>query len=493
MLYFAKTGIFAAIWQDIIMDIIIGRDIEKQILTEILDSPEAELLAVYGRRRVGKTYLIRTTYAKHLAFEFTGIHNANLAEQLENFTRAMWKVAGVGIGSAKNWLEAFAMLEGYLGPLVKQKKQVIFLDEFPWIHTRRSNFLQAFAHFWNTWASRQLNLIVVICGSSASWMIQRVFNDKGGLHNRVTKRMRLLPFTLAETAKFLHHRGIRMEQHQILELFMAMGGVPQYLKEVKAGESPAQAINRICFSKDGFLRGEFPNLFRSLFDDSHYHTEVIRALSKKSSGMTRNEIIEECSFSSGGGATNVLEELTESGFITPYTPFDRKLKESIYKLTDEYSLFYAKFISNAKELDKNAWQRISDTQAYKTWSGYAYESICIKHIMEIKQALGIEGVNTGVSIWRFHGTKDTQGAQIDLLIDRQDKCINLCEIKFVADKFAIDKKFASELDNKVRVFKQQTKTRKTIFPTLITTYGTKKNDHYVGRVQAEVVMADLFK
>ena len=474
------------------MNKIIGRDPEKQMLAEILGSSEAELLAVYGRRRVGKTFLIRNIYTKYLAFEFTGIHHVTLAEQLENFTRAIWTAAGVGVGRPKNWMEAFAILQQYLEPLLKQKKQVIFFDEFPWIHTPRSNFLQAFAHFWNTWASRQPNLIVVICGSSASWMIQRVFNDRGGLHNRVTKRMRLLPFTIAETGKYFYQRGIRLENHQVLELYMAMGGVPQYLKEVKTGESAAQAINRICFSKDGFLRTEFPNLFSSLFDNSNYHTEVIRALSKKAKGLTRNEIIEECSFTSGGGATHVLDELTESGFITPYAPFDRKVKESIYKLTDEYSLFYAKFIGPAKEFDKNAWQRFSDSQSWRAWSGYAFESICIKHITAIKRALGIEGVYTEISIWRYPGNKEIQGAQIDLLIDRQDKCINLCEIKFVNGEFVIDKKYAGELDTKVRVFKEQTKTRKTIFPTLITTYGTRKNDHYLGRVQAEVMMKDLF-
>jgi uncharacterized protein len=220
---------------------------------------------------------------------------------------------------------------------------------------------------------------------------------------------------------------------------------------------------------------------------------VIRALSKKAKGLTRNEIIEACSFSSGGGATQVLEELTESGFITPYIPFDRKVKDSIYKLTDEYSLFYARFIEPAKGFDKDAWQRISNSPSWRSWSGYAFESICMKHIISIKRALGIEGVYTEVSIWRYPGNRDVQGAQIDLLIDRQDRCINLCEIKFVNGEFVIDKKYAGELDSKVRVFKEVTGTRKTIFPTLITTYGTRKNDHYTGRVQAEVVMENFFK
>lgn len=414
------------------MNTIIGRDQEKQLLAEILTSKEAELLAVYGRRRVGKTFLIRNAYAKHLTFEFAGIHNAGLAEQLENFIQAIRSLTKTDfIRRPGTWFAAFEILKDYLTPLLKKRKQVIFFDEFPWIHTARSNFLQAFAHFWNTWASRQANLIVVICGSSASWMIRKVLNDRGGLHNRVTKRMRLLPFTLTETAKFFHHRGIRLDHYQIVELYMAMGGVPQYLKEVKAGESPAQAINRICFSKDGFLRGEFPNLFRSLFDNSQYHTEVVYALSKKAKGLTRNEIIDACSFSSGGWATQVLDELTESGFITPYVPFDRKVKDSIYKLTDEYSLFYSRFIEPAKGFDKDAWQRISSGASWKAWSGYAFESLCMKHINAVKRGLGIEGVYTEVSVWRYAGSMDDQGAQIDLLIDRQDRCINLCEIKFV--------------------------------------------------------------
>jgi AAA+ ATPase superfamily predicted ATPase len=474
------------------MQEIIGREAEKSLLAEALSSTEAELLAVYGRRRVGKTFLIRSFYAKHLAFEFTGIHHSGLTEQLENFRKALADAGGKATNRPASWSEAFAQLKTYITPLLKQK-QVIFLDEFPWIQTPRSNFLQAFGHFWNTWASRQPNLVVVICGSSASWMIQKVLNDRGGLHNRVTRRIRLLPFSVGETAEFLHHRGVRLDHYQVMEIYMAMGGVPHYLKEVKSGESAAQAINRTCFTKDGFLQGEFPNLLRSLFDNAHHHTEVIRALSKKAKGLTRNETISECSFSSGGGATQVLEELVESGFITPYVPFDRKVKDSIYKLTDEYSLFYSKFIEPARSFDKDAWQRISDTPSWRSWSGHAFESICMKHVLSIKRALGIEAVYTEVSAWRYAGKGETGGAQIDLLIDRQDRCINLCEIKFVNGEFVIDKKYAGELDNKVRVFREQTATRKTIFPTLITTYGTRKNDHYTGRVQAEVVMENFFR
>jgi predicted transcriptional regulator len=323
-------------------------------------------------------------------------------------------------------------------------------------------------------------------------MIQQVLNNKGGLHNRVTRRMRLLPFTVGETAAYLQQRRIKLDHYQLLGLYMAMGGIPQYLREITTGESSTQAINRICFTKDGFLNKEFPNLFHSLFDEASNHMSIVKALAKKGKGLTRTEIISECNISSGGGATQILEELTESGFITPYIPFDRTVKDSIYKLTDEYSLFYLRFIDGKKIAGAKAWERVAGSALWKTWSGYAFESICLKHMSQIKSALGIASVYSEASVWRHQGTGYSTGAQIDLLIDRDDRCINLCEIKFANAEFVIDKKYSGELDNKVNVFREQTNTKKTVFATMITTYGVKKNDHYTGRIQAEVKMEALF-
>lgn len=475
------------------MRTIIGRETEKQILADLLASEDPELVAVYGRRRVGKTFLIRSFYEKHLAFELIGSHDANLHEQLLGFSNALAKASGNRLPTPATWSEAFSLLELYLTPLLKEDKRVVFLDEFPWLHTPRSGFLSAFSHFWNSWGSMQPNLIVVLCGSSASWMIQRVLNDRGGLHNRVTQRIRLLPFTLGETQRFFEHRRVNLNHYQVTELYMAMGGIPQYLAAVKRGESSIQAINRICFTKDGFLHDEFNNLFESLFKNAGSHVEVIRALAKKPSGLTRNELIQVCNFNSGGGVTQVLDELTESGFISAYTPFNRRVKDNILKLTDEYSLFYIRFIEKQRGLDKDIWQRLSVGAAWQAWSGYAFESVCMKHIGLIKRGLGIEGVYTEQSVWRHTGTADGPGAQIDLLIDRQDKCINLCEIKFSEGEFVIDKKYTAQLDQKIAVFKAQTKTRKTIFPTLVTSYGAKKNNYYIGKIQAEITLKQLFQ
>lgn len=460
----------------------------------MLASAEPELIAIYGRRRVGKTYLVRTFLQNSILFEFTGIHEANKKTQLENFSHALQLATKnpIPLAIPTNWLKAFLMLDAYIDTLPADKAAVIFFDEFPWIDTHKSGFLQAFDHWWNAYATKRSHLKVIICGSAASWMIDKIINNRGGLHNRVTQRIRLLPFTLAETQQYLRSKNVILDQYSQLQLYMAMGGIPQYLKNIKPGESAAQTIDRLCFAKDGFLKTEFDNLYRSLFAHSENHERVIRALAAKAKGLTRKEIIAECGFTSGGTTSNILEELEESGFITPYIPFQKNANESIYKLSDEYSLFYLKFIEHAKDAGFGAWLRQYGTPAYTIWSGFSFESVCQKHLLQIKRKLGIEGVLTQTSTWRHKPHKGEPGAQIDLLLDRQDRCINICEIKFSSDEFTINKNYAAELDTKVNVFRAETATKKTLFPTMITTYGTRKNEYYLGRIQAEVLMEDLF-
>lgn len=416
---------------------ITGRIPEQKILAAKLVTNEAELIAIYGRRRVGKTYLVRTFLKENIVFEFTGIHAATAKSQLENFSQALQQVANSPIALAipTNWLQAFMMLDNYVDTLPSDKPAVIFFDEFPWIETRKSGFLQAFDHWWNAYATKRSNLKVIICGSAASWMIDKIINNRGGLHNRVTQTIRLLPFTLAETQQYLQNKGVYLDQYSQLQLYMAMGGIPHYLRNINAGESSAQIIDRLCFAKDGILKNEFNNLYKSLFAHSENHELVIRALATKGLGLTRNEIIKECDFTSGGTTSKILQELEESGFITRYIPFQKNVNESIFKLSDEYSLFYLKFIEHAKDSSEGSWLRKFGTPAYWIWSGFSFESVCQKHVLQIKRKLGIEGVMTDASAWRSAARNGEQGAQIDLLLDRQDRCINVCEMKFSSEEF----------------------------------------------------------
>ncbi|OMP75303.1 ATP-binding protein [[Flexibacter] sp. ATCC 35208] len=476
---------------------LIGRKEEKKILEKALASDEAELIAVFGRRRVGKTFLIREFFNSKMILEFSGVHNATLKEQLGNFRN---KIAEVMKQERlpevpPGWTEAFGMLKKYSEPLLKKGKCVIFLDEFPWLNTPKSGFLSAFEYFWNSWGTKQDNLILIICGSAASWMIQKVVNNKGGLHNRITKKIRLLPFTLAETKEYLESRNVKLELYQIVQLYMVMGGIPHYLKEVEAGFSAAQSIDRLCFTKDGILKNEFDNLYQSLFAEADKHVAVVKALNNAPAGLTRKEIIAACSLSSGGRATLLLDELMESGFITNYIPYEKNVRDNIYKLSDEYSRFYLKYIENGRASGEGTWIKLSAQPTWKSWSGLAFESICLKHTKEIKVALGISGVYTEESIWRYVSEKDDEGTvtQIDLLLDRNDFCISICEMKFSTSEFSIDKTYSIELKNKLNIFQQKTKSRKTLFLVMVTTFGTKNNVYKPGLVQNDIILEDLFK
>jgi uncharacterized protein len=479
------------------MNELIGRSAEKAILKDALRSTQAELIAVYGRRRVGKTYLIETVCAEQILFMFSGGKQVALDVQLDNFCSAMHRALqpeALGtFATAKNWNEAFRTLVQLLEKHKSEQKRVLFLDEFPWLDQKKSGFLAAFDHFWNNWATRQNWLVVVICGSAASWMIQNVVRNKGGLHNRLTQRIRLRPFNLHETALFLESKHIRLSRYDILQLYMVTGGIPHYLRSIKPGESVAQTIDRLCFTKDGWLSIEFKELYPALFGGAKKHMTVIRALADKQSGLSRSEILERGQFSSGGTVTKVLEELEESGFITAYMPFGKQAKDAIYKLTDEYSLFYLKFIEGSKVKGQGAWQKVSATQSWVSWRGLAFEHLCLKHIEQVKKALGIAGIYTEESVWRHIGRDQDQGVQIDLLIDRQDNVINLCELKYYSKDWSITAVESDGLETKRRVFQKKTGTRKTIFITLITTYGVTTNEYYLQTIQNQVTIDALFE
>ena len=474
---------------------IIGRDAEKKILKNMLNSGEAELIALFGRRRVGKTFLVRNYYRQQLVFECTGVHEAGLSDQLLNFSRALQQAmkSAIPLAIPGNWMQAFIFLSDFLQTKFKEQPLVVLFDEFPWIHTPKSGFLTAFGHWWNTWASRQPQLKVVICGSAASWMIENVLHDRGGLHNRVSQTIRLLPFSLKESEAYLVSRGIKLDHYQVVQLYMAMGGVPHYLKQVDKGKSAAQIIDKLFFERNGMLKTEFNVLYQSLFNNASQHEAIVRQLAKKAKGMSRGEIIKACGLTTGGTTSRLFEELEQSGFISLYIPFEKTLRDGIYKLSDEYSLFYLKFIDRARATGAGTWHKMAAGQSYNSWSGYAFEAICQKHLQQIKEALGIGAVYTEASGWRYNPKEGETGTQIDLLLDRRDHCINICEMKFSGQPFVIDKKYAAELDSKVKVFREQTKTKKTIFTTMITTYGTRQNTYYTGRIASEVTMAYLFR
>lgn len=467
---------------------IIGRKEECELLMRALRTPRPELIAVFGRRRIGKTFLIRNLYREHLLLEWSGIHRGSLGDQLKAFHAALLKKRR-NAPLPKDWMDAFALLAKHISAQRARKKKVVFIDEFPWLDSRRSRFLSAFSHFWNSFASARNDLVVVICGSAASYMINEVINDQGGLHNRVTQRIRLEPFTLSETEQLLQRKRIRLTRYDIIQLYMALGGVPHYLQLVEPGESVAQAIDRLCFDRNGYLRSEFGNVFASLFEHADNHESVVRALASVRRGLTRNAIAKRARLRSGGRFTTTLTELEQSGFIESYTPY-KGVKDPLYRLTDEYTMFYLRYVEHSKPSRRGVWSKLSQTPAYKAWAGFSFETICMKHAEEIKDALRISGIRSTEGSWIGKG--DESGAQVDLLIDRDDNVINLCEMKFSNAPFRIDKAYAAELSAKVRAFTSATRTRKSVFVTFITTHGLERNAYSAQLVQNDLTSDAIF-
>lgn len=484
---------------------IIGRKKEQKLLHSLYERDDPDFIAVYGRRRVGKTYLIRNFFSRLpcIYFEITGLKDGVRKEQIHLFTEKLDKIFSTNYSEnpPKNWLSALNLLTECIETKSKKNKIILFFDELPWLSSQKSGFLQALDYYWNTNWSNRKNLKLVVCGSAASWMLNNLIRAKGGLHNRLTAIMPLRPFTLFETEEYLKKRGIGLNRRLILDLYMTIGGIPHYLNNVKKNLSAAQNINQMCFTKDGMLFEEFQTLFASLFDDSSAHIELIRIIAASRNGIDKIELIKKSKFTSSGGRFTVrLNELEEAGFIASFTPQSHKKKGTFYRVIDEFTIFFLNWIepaSNQLKLSLNTsnyWESKMQSQRWKVWSGYAFEAICFKHIEQIKRALGIYAIASEICSWRHIArVKKEDGVQIDLLIDRADGIINLCEMKYCEGAFTITKNIAENLEKKRLVYKTIMNIPKTVFITMITPNGIRENDHYKRLVTDQVTLNDFFQ
>ena len=481
---------------------VLGREREKEILDDVWASKEAEFVAVYGRRRVGKTHLIRQSFSERgIYLEASGAKNKPLKKQLQNFMKAVSKTffKDTLMATPPSWDAAFDILTKELQAVPKSKKVVVFLDELPWMTTKRSGLLQSLDYYWNLHWSKLTNLVLVVCGSAASWMLEKLIYAKGGLHKRITRKILLEPYNLKETEQFLKSRGIRMNQKQILDIYMAIGGIPFYLKGVKNGLSAAENINALCFEKNGLLFDEFNHLFTSLFEKAEVNLSIVREIVKYGNKISREELIKATGIKSGGTLNKRLKELEAAGFVQSFLPYERIARDHHYRVSDEFSLFHLKWIEpflKAKKVEHEHayWQYMAKTPAVLSWAGLAYEAICFKHIAQVRKALGLLKVSCKIGSWQYipkRGSKE-DGVQVDLLFDRQDGAITFCEIKYNEKPFLIDKTYARKLLQKMDLFEHHFKTTKQLILALITTMGLKKSLWSKEIVQKEVTLKDLF-
>ncbi len=472
---------------------IIGRIDECQRLDDCMNDHSSQLIVVYGRRRVGKTFLINEYFGNRFTFKLTGAYNQNRKDQLRNFKAELDRKTQKKWDSPKDWIQAFEYLREYLETGKRDEKQVVFFDEMPWMDTHKSGFLPAFEWFWNDWGSSRNNLIFIVCGSATSWMVENFDENKGGLFARQTCKLYLEPFKLYEVEQYLESKKIFWSRYDIAECYMIMGGIPYYLSLLNSRFSYTQNIDRLFFKRRGELWDEFGHLYKTLFTNSDSYIKVVEALSRKRGGLTRSEIAQKTGLAPNGALSKILDNLVSSGFVRLSIFYGRKKKDALYQLADYYSAFYYRFIKDNYGKDEHFWSNSVDNPKRRAWSGLVFEQLCKDHISQIKQKLGISGVLTEEYTWYSHGNKELgiPGAQIDLLIERRDRVINLCEMKFSINEFIIDKDYNMVLRNKLEAFRKQTKSRKTTQITLVTTYGVKKNI-YSSIAGSQVVLDDLF-
>lgn len=481
---------------------IIGRNEEQQRLEACLKSGKSEFIAVYGRRRIGKTYLIKTFFEnkKCLFFQTTGIQKGNLELQLKAFTQSISNTFydGNSISPKSNWFDAFEVLLKCIKKNQNNKKpMILFLDECPWMATAKSKFLENLEFYWNQHFSDMPNIKLIICGSSASWIIKKIINNKGGLHNRVTERFHLKPFTLAEVKSLLSYQGVKLNNKHITELYMTTGGVPFYLQKIEPGASAAQIIDKLAFRADSILFTEFDNLLASLFNKADAYIDLLRIVSKHRSGLTQRAIAAKSKFfSSGGTCSKKLKELEDAGFLIKLTA---NTKESFYRLIDEYCFFYFHWIEPLRKtlqqqtIQTGYWEHIRNTPAWYAWAGYAFESICYQHLLQIRTALKLPPTAIPNS-WRYTPNKGSEekGAQIDLLFDRLDDAITLCEIKYTSNGYRLDKNEALNIQNKIKAYKSINKVNKQFFIALICSYPIKHSIYSEELIDQVITLDTLF-
>lgn len=464
---------------------IIGRKEQVAELLSFTKSEQSEFVAIYGRRRVGKTFLIKNLFEKQMAFSFTALANGSNLQQLTSFQIVMQETTGQPQETPKNWLWAFKQLKDYLLSL-KTDKKIVFFDELPYLDTPKSDFMMALEQFWNSWAAFRTDILLIVCGSSTSWIVNKLINNKGGLHNRITKVIRLLPFTLGECEEYLLSKGIEWMRYDITIAYMVLGGIPYYWSLLKKGKSVAQNIDYLFFGATSPLADEFGKLYSSLFRYYEKYVDVIRLLSSRKSGFDRDEIIQKLNINSGGGLSKILSELELCGFISKVCPPNSKVKKASYVLTDFYSQFYLDFLDGETKIRRNWWSRMQGSPKLNAWAGFTFEQVCIYHSRQLLKALEIGGIETNVFPLKM------PDAQIDIVIERGDKAVNICEVKFCDTEYAIDKDYSNVLRRKISSYKALYGQNKTIFLTMITTFGIKGN-MYSSMADNQITLEELFE
>lgn len=470
---------------------IIARKEELSILKEAYECDSSQFIAIYGRRRIGKTYLAREAFNYNFFFSHSGIANGSKKEEINAFLQSLKEQGGEYDMQASDWLGAFSYLKRKIESS-DLKKKVIFLDELSWIAGKRGDeFLKALEFFWNSWASNRKDVLLLVSSSATSWLLNHIIHSKGGFYHRLNHTIKLSPFSLKECKEYVLNSDYGMTDGQILECYMVFGGIPYYWSLLKKGYGVSQNIDRLFFSETGELREEFTYLYSSMFNRPEEYIRIITAIAKKRKGLTRNELIEDAKIKDSGNLSKKIEELIACGFLKEYVPFGKKKVNIVYQLIDNFTIFYFHFMK-PMPTDTNFYLNNSQSGKLNAWRGLSFELVCLQHIDQIKKALGIYGVTTQECSWtcKPNEAEGIVGHQIDFLISRKDSVINLCEMKYSQVPYAVTQKEEEDFRRRTSDFLRVTKTKSSVFTTLISPYGIQTN-RYSNAISNVIDLSDL--
>lgn len=470
----------------------VGRVQERRCLDRCDGSDKSELVCVYGRRRVGKTFLVEQTLGPFFAFHVVGSKDAATSSQLREFGLELTDRGDPNPNPPADWREAFNRLYKVItapdAPRSPHGKAVVFIDEFPWFAKQRSDFLSAFSTFWNRRSTTGQKLLVVICGSATSWVIEHVLESAGDMAARVTESIFLKPFALAETKEYFDSRGFGWDERSLIETQMVFGGLPYFFSLMSPHQSLAQSIDRLCLRPRAQLRDETMILLESTMRRSRLYVELFALLAQHRYGVPKAEAMRLL-----GHSTNqfikATAEAVKCGYVHEYKNLSKPQNPKYLMLVDPFILFHYRLIEPAHGDSPRSWADfVADQERYTAWRGNAFEIVCLQHVRQLKSALGIGGVLTKEYPWA--SARKAGGAQVDLVIERADRIVNLCEMKFTDAPYELTSAVEQELVRKREVFREETGTRLALKTVLVSAQGTA--GYHDSQIAQIITADDLF-
>lgn len=454
----------------------VGRQSELETLSSLSKKKVASLVVIYGRRRVGKSRLIKE-FGKHCRFySFSGLpetKQTTAQSQREEFARQMREQLNLPGLKAEDWGDLFTLLASH----TQEGSLIIALDEISWMGSKDPDFLGKLKTAWDNAFSENPQLILIICGSVSAWIEKNILSNTGFL-GRISITLHLKELPLKDCNQLLDALSCHMSSFEKFNILSVTGGIPRYLEEINPTLSAENNIRELCFKPTGLLFREFEQIFSDLFSKrSLTYKNIVRVLSN--GPLHYEDIAKKADLITGSQFSGYLEDLIKAGFISRNYTWDIKSRKvsrlSLYRLSDNYVRFYLKYIEkNYDRIERNhfKFQKLSEFTNWQTIMGYQFESLVLNNREFIMKTLHLDYADIVCDNPFFQRkTARMQGCQIDYLIQTRLNSLFVCEIKFSRRSLGLS--IIKEMEEKIaRLSKPK---GFTCFPVLIHVNGVDES------------------